>query len=228
MLAIHQPNYLPYLGFFHKIARADVMILYDTAQYSKNGFHNRNRIKTPRGAQWLTVPVKRRSSMPLKEVEIKRSERWGYKHVKSVEANYHRAPWYSAYSDDLASILLRDWLRLVDLNIALIERISRWLAITPEVVLASELPPLPSGMDTTEKVISLTKAVGGDTYLSGSGGRDYLVEGKFVDIVLEFDNFFTKPYPQQFGNFVPNLSVLDALMNCGEGTEQFVSRATWP
>src|SRR5207245_2862485 len=97
IVTIHQPNYLPYLGFFHKMANADVLVLYDTAQYSKQlGFHNRNRIKTPQGAQWLTVPVQHATLRAIRDVQIV-DEPWALRHRQALDANYRRAPCRAPY-----------------------------------------------------------------------------------------------------------------------------------
>ena len=222
IVAIHQPNYLPYLGFFRKAALADVFVLYDTAQYSKNELHNRNRIKTPRGMQWLTVPVRRAGKRPIGEVEIAYETRWARRHIKALAANYRGAPHYEAYAPEIAAILSKDWTRLADLNTDLIARIARWLGLRTRFMRASELPGPPT-QDPTEKIIHLTRAAGGDMYLSGPGGRDYLNPEKFREVGLRFSDFTARPYPQMYGVFMPNLSVVDALLNVGEATRDFLA-----
>src|SRR5712664_4033224 len=100
-VTVHQPNYLPYLGFFHKMAKADVMILYDTAQFSRAaGFHNRNQIKTPRGAHWITVPVQRATLHAIRDVRIVDGP-WAARHSRTLDANYRRTPYYESYSKGL-------------------------------------------------------------------------------------------------------------------------------
>jgi len=220
VVAVHQPNYLPYLGFFHKMNRADVFVLYDTAEYSKNGLTNRNRIKTANGVQWLTVPVQKASSRPIKDVEIA-SGVWAMKHAKSLQANYQRARYFSTYFPELKSILMREWANVSSLNAALIECLRRWLSIETTLVLASTLPP-PQEDDATEKILHITQACGGSVYLSGPRGKDYLDTGKFRDIRLEYDVFHPRPYPQLHGAFIPNLSAVDALFNCGDGTRELL------
>jgi len=221
IVAIHQPNYLPYLGFFHKMAKSDVFVLYDTAQYSKNEFHNRNRIKTPRGGQLLTVPVRRGGPEPLAQVEISRERPWAAQHLKTLEANYSRAPYFHNLEPDLASILSRDWSLLADLNSQLVGRIAQWLSLSARIVRASTLPQPPTD-DPTEKLIHYTRSVGGSTYLSGPGGRNYLKEAMFKDIRLEYTVYNPRPYRQMFGDFVPNLSVVDALFNTGESAAELL------
>ena len=216
IVTIHQPNYLPYLGFFHKLANADVFVVYDTAQYSKQlGLHNRNRIKTPQGAQWLTVPVQHATLHALRDVQIVEGA-WGTRHRLSLDANYKKAPFYASYAEDLRRVLEKPWTSLALLNEALIELVARWLSIRTKMIRASELPPPPADADATAKNIHLVRAVGGDAYLSGVGGHDYLDESQFADVQLLYDEFVPTPYPQLFGDFIPNLSAIDAVFNCGE------------
>lgn len=221
IVAVHQPNYLPYLGFFHKMARAHTFILYDTAQYSKNELHNRNRIKTPKGVQWLTVPVRRRGFQPIREVEIDTPSRWSERHQRAIEANYRRAPHYESYAAELHSTLRGQWHHLADLNEALIQQVARWLSIETKLVRSSSLPG-PHDTDPTEKLLHLARSCGGSVYLSGPGGHGYLREEKFDSVRLRYTHFVPAPYPQLFGQFVPNLSVIDALFNCGELTRNFI------
>lgn len=215
ILTVHQPNYLPYLGFFQKMANADVLLIFDTALYSKQlGFHNRNKIKTPAGAQWITVPVQGSTIRTIRDVRIAGTE-WGPRHRKMIEANYGRTPFYASYRQDFDAIFRRRWSSLAELNRALIERVAADLSIRTKTVLASDLPPPPTD-DATEKLLHFARTLGADTYLSGAGGHDYLEESKFMDVRLRYDEFVPSPYPQLFGPFIPNLSAIDALFNLGE------------
>ncbi|TLZ94926.1 MAG: WbqC family protein [Methanobacteriota archaeon] len=215
IVTIHQPNYLPYLGFFHKMANADVLVLYDTAQYSKQlGFHNRNRIKTPQGAQWLTVPVQHATLRAIRDVQIVDGP-WALRHRQALDANYRRAPCYASYEKEIHAVLEKPWTSLADLNEALIALVARWLSIRTKIVHASELPA-PQTDDATAKNIHMVRSLGGDTYLSGQGGHDYLDESQFTDVRLVYDAFTPTPYPQLFGEFMPNLAAIDAVFNCGE------------
>ena len=222
IVTVHQPNYLPYFGFFHKMANADVLVLYDTAQFSKNIFHNRNRIKTPRGVAWITVPVRRPLLRPIGEIEIA-STVWADKHRRTLEANYRRALYFSSYIDEISSEWSRPTALLAELNARLVSRVAGWLGIETEVVTASTLPR-PATDDQTEKILHLVEACGGDTYLSGAGGKTYLDESKFTRIGLRYDRFVATPYPQQFGPFIANLSVVDAIFNCGESVASWLGR----
>jgi hypothetical protein len=107
ILSAHQPAYLPWLGYFDKIARADVFVYLDTVQFEKNSFINRNRIKTPQGAQWLTIPVKMKDhlSATLRDTEIECVQPWGSKHLKTIRMNYSRAEFFDACCRKLAALL---------------------------------------------------------------------------------------------------------------------------
>ncbi len=212
-VAIHQPDFLPYLGFFHKMLSADVFVLYDTAQYSRRGYHNRNRIKTSRGVDWITVPVRLSGISPICEVEVDNTQQWQRRLWRKIQVNYGRAPYFGSLAGDVETVIKRPWTRLVDLNSALLDIARRILSIETPWVRASDLPPAASA-NPTEKLIELTRAAGGDTYVSGPGGRDYLDCSLFRNVRLEYSVYETVPYRQLWGPFVPNLSVLDALFNC--------------
>ena len=140
-VAIHQPQYLPWLGHFAKLAAADCWIFLDTVQYEKNGWQNRNRIKTPRGAQWLTVPVKARQGTLISDVEIDAGQPWQRKHVEAIRVNYARAPYFDRYFGELAELLRRPWRRLADLNVEVTRFLAEAQGLTPRMLRASELPP---------------------------------------------------------------------------------------
>src|SRR5712691_5935449 len=118
-VAIHQPQYLPWLGHFAKLAAADCWIFLDTVQYEKNGWQNRNRIKTSRGAQWLTVPVRARLGTLIRDVVIDEAQPWGRKHLEALRVNYARAPHFARYFSELERLLARPWRLLADLNVEL-------------------------------------------------------------------------------------------------------------
>jgi hypothetical protein len=221
IVTVHQPNYLPYLGFFQKMANADILLFYDTALFSRQlGFHNRNRIKTPIGAQWITVPIQHSTVHTIRDVRIAGTD-WAMQHRKMIEANYRRASFYASYADELRAVIKWSWTSLADLNEALIQLIARDLSVPTRTVFASTLPPPPSD-NPTDKLIHFARSVGADTYLSGVGGREYLEESKFTDVRLKYDEFAPTPYPQLFGPFIPNLSAIDALFNCGESARDLL------
>jgi len=222
-VAIHQPNYLPYLGFFHKMALADTFILYDTAQFSRNDFHNRNRIKTPEGSSLLTVPFKRRGLLPIRAIEIDSAGGWNLKHWKAVNANYARAAHFVSYREELKKMYEEVSTQLASVN----EKFIRWIAgewgIQPRILNAS---------DPSERLAHMVREVGGDTYVSGVGGLEYLAAGAFRGLNLLLQDFRHPEYPQLWGPFVKNLSSIDLLLNVGEGGSDLIRGAggtrSWP
>ena len=207
IVAIHQPNYLPYLGFFNKMKKADIFIIYDDAQFSRKDFHHRNRIRTPNGWTWLTVPIEKEEK-PINEVKIKNDVRisgmiWSKYHWRQIHANYASADFFGQYAEKLEEIYSMSYERLIDLNVKLIEFIASSFGIETKIVYSSTF-----NLKTTssQKNLDLVKAVNGDTYLSGAGGHNYL-DVSFLDregINVEFQDFQHPTYKQNFNGFVAN------------------------
>ena len=218
ILAAHQPSYLPWMGLIHKIAAADLFVMADHVQYEKQGFQNRNRIKTADGAQWLVVPVRREGmSRSVGEVRIADDDKWRRQTIRTIETAYRRAPFFAAYAEPLFAIYKEQWDKLVDLNGALLRLFLDALEIRTPIVLSSSLSP--SGKKT-EMIIDLCQKAGADTYLSGRGGSvDYLDRPLLAEagIRLQWQDFTHPAYPQLHPRcgFVANLSLLDLLFNCG-------------
>lgn len=222
VVAVHQPEFLPYPGFFHKMLRADIFILYDTAQYEHHGFQNRNRIKTPSGASWLTVPVKAPRLRSIREIELDNASRWGQRLWRTLEANYARARHFDTLEPTFRRVLKESrWEKIKDLNDILLQVVRRVLGLETELVYASTLPE-PESRDPSERLAEMTGSVGGTEYLSGPGGREYLRSEKFGSVRLEFCDSPILAYPQLWGPFVPRLSIVDALFNCGPETGDVV------
>lgn len=216
-LVVLQPGYLPWLGFFDQFRRADIFVYYDDVQYDTHGWRNRNRIKTQHGAQWLTVPV-RHSGLErprILDVAIDGRTPWARKHVASVRQAYARAPFLSRYLPDLQAVLERSWERLVDLDIAVVELMCRWLGLARRVERSSAL-----GIDgeRSERLVRLCRHFGAGIYLSGNAAQEYLETALFEreGIRVEWQNFRHPVYPQFHGEFMPFLSALDLVLNCGD------------
>lgn len=221
-LAIHQPNYLPWPGYFHKMAACDVFVYLDAVQYPRGrSFAARNRIKTPNGPAYLTVPV----SVPkghdgrVSYLEVGfADDGWRTKHLRTVEQCYARAPHFDAIFP-----LYRDALGRgdspVEVNIALNEAVAGYLGIGSRRVRLSET--LAEFGAKTQLIVELCRALGATAYLSGTGGgADYNDEQllRANGIELRYDSFDPPTYPQLWGDFEPRLSVLDLLFNCGPGS----------
>ncbi len=216
--AIHQPNFLPWLGFFYKWRQSDIFVLYDDVQFVRRGYTNRVKIKTQRGEAWITVPVKQKGNyhQTIGEIEIDREVNWKRKLLGTLTASYSRAPYFKRYIRRLEEILANDYILLAQLNTALLSWASAELKIEVPALEASSLPGI-SGA-STERLVSVCRAVEAGHYLSGFGGQNYQEEELFVqqNIQLKVYDFKHPEYPQLWGEFIPGLSVLDLLFNCGQ------------
>lgn len=218
-VAIHQPNYLPWFGFFKKIVACDAFVLLDSVPFSKNNIQNRTRIKTASGEVWLTIPVltKGRYGQPTNEVRINNQERWRKRHLKTISQNYGRSPFYQDFSGIIETTLDRDWPLLADLTISLIREVCRRLEIERTFYRASDLDATGT---RTDLLVSICSALGADTYLSGKGGMKYQDEALFREagIDISYPAFEHPVYSQLYGPFLPGLSIIDLLFNCGAQT----------
>ena len=215
IVAGHQPNYLPWLGFFDKLSKCDVFIIEDSVQYVHREYQNRNRVKTSNGVQWLTVPVVRgRSGQRISEVRIQNEEDWARRHWLTLQMNYSRAPYWDEYSEKLRRVYETKWNHLMDLNMHLIREIMRILDIDKELVYASSLEA--SGRKT-DLVIAQCKALNADTLLSGAGAKEYLDVKKMNEsgVRVVFQEFKHPEYRQLWGGFEPNLSAVDYILCAG-------------
>lgn len=215
VVGIHQLHYLPWLRYFEKIAASDVFIVLDNIQFNKNGWQNRNRIKSAQGPVLLTVPVYEREGQRLDEVRVLRDSRWRKKQARTVMQSYGRAPYFRLYAEFFEQIYGRDWDLLNELNRRMLDYFLAELAIPTRIVYASDLDV--PGI-ATERLINLVHAVGGTHYYSGSHAADaYLDKAAFerAGVGLVLQHWVAPVYPQLHGEFVPDLAILDLLMNCG-------------
>lgn len=213
IVSAHQPAYLPWLGLFDKIARSDAFCILDTAQFSSGDFINRNRIKSPRGAIWLTVPVHAQNRVPICGVRI-RDDGWRRKHVAALAHCYLKAPFYDRYAPEIADVLERPHSSLNELTARLLRVLLRQLGIGTLLVFASDHD---FAGKKSDYLLDMCRGLGATSYISGARGRNYLDAEAFsaAGIGVEFQNYRHPVYPQRFGAFVPNLSVLDLLFNVG-------------
>jgi len=220
IVSVHQPHYLPWLGYFDKIARSDVFVILDNVQYKKREYQNRNRIRTADGVKWLTVPVNTRGKyyQTTGEVEIDNSEDWRSIHLRTLELNYRRAPHFDDCFRELADLYnQKEWLLLADLNISMLRLFMKKLGIDVPIRFETELKV--EGLKT-ERIINICRALGADTYLSGSGAREYLDETAFAEsgLGLEYQSYEHPVYPQLQGGFEPYMALVDLLFNAGGGS----------
>lgn len=215
----HQPNYLPWLGFFDKMAQCDVFIIEDNVQFERQGYQNRSRIKTVKGPMWLTVPVEHvGKSLPIDQIKIANhaEPNWAERQWLTLKHNYRSAPFWGRYGGFFEQTYTRKWSKLIDLNMHLIRGLMQFLEIEKPMVYASSLGISGKGSDL---VLAQCKALGADVQLSGVGGRAYLNLQKFEEegIKVLFQDFHYPVYPQLHGAFVPNLSAVDYLFCIGKG-----------
>ena len=228
-VTIHQPEFLPWLGFFHKASLADLLVLLDDSQYRKNYFHNRNRIRTPDGWSWITVPVEKAPlDTPMNGIRIAESNnpRWREKIENAVHLSYGRAPYYGETSEAVSAILHNASGGLVDLNIALLEWMLPRFKVAPQVQLASafELQSTAS-----QRILDICLRTGATTYISGISGPDYLDLPSFeqAGITVETQKFQHPIYEQLFPGFEPQMSSMEALFLLGGDSPKLLQEA-WP
>jgi WbqC-like protein family len=216
-IAVLQPGYLPWLGFFDQMAHSDVFVIYDDVQFDKHGWRNRNRIKSPAGSHWLTVPVLHAGkNLPANNsVEIDGRQPWARKHIGSIRQFYGGAPFLSRYLPELEELLHRKWTLLIDLDLAVLTLLCKWLELRTTIVRSSSLG-IQGGQ--SERLVNHCLHFGAGRYLSGAAARDYLLTPLFnshhIDVIWQ--DYSHPTYPQLHGAFISHLSTLDLLLNCGD------------
>jgi hypothetical protein len=211
---VHQPEYIPWLGFFDKLAKCDTFVIYDDAQFQHGGFHNRNRIRTVNGWCWLTVPIVHGYPQTIKDVRISGAN-WQRKQKALITHSYERTPYFKDYFPIIERVIDAENEWLLDLDLKLIEELAGVLGIKVNMVRSSQFPYL--GEEKNEKLVSMCKFLGADTYLAGSGGKAYVDESLFAaaNIKVKWHRYVHPTYPQSYLGFEPNLSIIDLLFNSG-------------
>ena len=223
ILTAHQPVYLPWLGLFHKIALADTFCFFDDVQYLKKDWNNRNKIKTPQGPLWLTVPVLTTGhrEKSLREIEINNTVDWRRKHWRSLSANYSKARYFSRYAEFFEDVYGREWKYLAELNEHMLKWFLKELDINVAFCKASEhnFKGAKSGL-----ILDMCKKLKADTYIFGALGKDYAKEEEFTraGVKVEFQDYHHPAYTQLHGNFLPYMSIVDLMFNCGERSLEII------
>lgn len=216
VLTAHQPVYLPWLGLFHKIAQAETFVSFDEVQYLPKDWNNRNRLKTSDGPIWLTVPVLRKGhrERPIRAIEINNALPWRRKHWASIRASYARAPYFDEHARFLEDTYAREWTTLAELNEHLLLGFLDALGIEVRFLRASDFD---FQGQKSELVLDMCRRLGATTYVFGALGRDYADVEAFERerVQVRFQDYRHPEYPQLHGSFVPYLSVVDLLFNCG-------------
>jgi len=220
VVAIHQPNFLPWLGFFDKLARADVLVLLDDVQFPRTGagtWLNRVRVIVGGEPAWLTVPVRRtgRGLQSVCDVDVDDEQPWRRRMLRTLELNYRHAPGFDEALALVREVVEHPAVRLAELNEHGVRVLARAIGLDPSrLVRSSALAASGSG---TDLLIALTRAAGGTTYLSGDGAEGYQEVGRYeaAGVQLRFQEFRHPTYDQPLPRPVHGLSIVDALMNCG-------------
>jgi WbqC-like protein len=226
-IAIHQPQYFPWPPYVHKVMSADIFVYLDTVQFSKNGVQNRNQIKTAHGAQWLTIAVKHELGRSIRDTQIADAKAT-IKHWKTLQANYARTPGFERWKDELHELLHHEYRTLDEVAIASTEWMIEKLGFSNQRMRASEIPETHGR--ASELVASICKALAADQYLTGTGALAYLQADDFKRMGCEVQVQRWKPfsYEQDHGDFIPDLSTLDLLLNNPEtAAEMITSAGSW-
>ena len=220
MVAIHQPNYMPWLGYFYKIARSNVFVFLDKVQIPRGrSYCYRSKIKTQSGSKWMSVPIARAGldllDVNICDVRIDSSKNWQERHLGMLHAAYSKSPYFREMFDIVQDILVRNWEKLAELNEMLIREIVGMLEITD--VTFTRMSALEAKGHSTSLLIDICKKFGATHYLSGMGGAKYQDSEEFLEngISVIYSDFKHPQYEQRWGEFVKNLSILDLLFNCG-------------
>jgi hypothetical protein len=224
-IGIVQSNYLPWKGYFDLIAAVDEFILYDDVQFTKNDWRNRNILKTPRGTEWISVPVGKDIHRRIRDVSLT-EHRWQEKHWKTIEANYRRAPFFRDIAN-LLEPLYRDLTHdsLTQLNRTFIEAICRYLEIRTKISYSWDYL---LGEGKNERLLNLCQQSGARHYISGPAAKGYLDEAAFKRAgvgVIWFDYTNYPTYPQLWGEFTHRVSIVDLLFNCGKSAHRHMKYA---
>lgn len=223
VIVIHQPDFLPYLGFFHRLLSCDVFVILDHVQVLRRGWHHRDRIKGPYGEHWLTIPLVRSGrETRICEARIDYSSNWPQKHLQTIGQFYRKAPFFHEIFPAIKRSFEKGHIFLLDLNLELLDFFLQFFDINVQTRKSSEL-----GVKTKklQLIVDLVEATRGTHYLSGIGAREYLSETPFKElgVSLVWQSYAPIRYPQRFGDFIENLSVLDFAMNCGSSLRTYLT-----
>tara|TARA_R100001443_G_scaffold94318_2_gene100902 strand:+ start:2498 stop:3196 length:699 start_codon:yes stop_codon:yes gene_type:complete len=229
IVSIHQPNYLPWLGYFNKIIKSDVFVIFDDVQFpigKKGFFGNRNQIKTNSGQLWLTVPVLDRSKCKnFNDIKVNYNG-WNEKHIKNIENFYRKSEYFDVYYKDIENILSQEYDNFSELSTKLITYFMSVMDIDTKLVYSSEIC---KDVDLTgmDKIFYILEQLKADTYISsdGPGSRRYIKDEDFSDknIKLIWQNFEHPTYKQMYGDFISHLSIIDLLFNCGTQSRDIIN-----
>jgi len=223
ILTAHQPVYLPWLGLFHKIALSDKFVLFNEVQYLPKDWMNRNKIKTPNGEIFLTVPVLRKGYRDKKsnEIKINNETDWQKKHLKSILINYKKTTYFDDYFPFFEDVYNKKWNYLSDLNEYMLKWFLKQLKINVDFLKANDFNFTGTKSDL---VLDMCKQLDSDIYIFGSQGKDYAKIDDFTNsgIIPVFQEYVHPSYQQLHGEFVSHMSIIDLLFNCGSQSYEII------
>lgn len=224
IVSIHQPGYLPWLGFFKKISYSDIFVFLDDVKYVKRQWHNRNQIRTSHGSHFLSVPIKSDSTQNLNNVKIDYTTNWNQNHKKTIMYNYKKAEFFVDYWNFFDKLYDEKFDKLIDLNMKIILYLIKVLKINTKTIFSSELNIKETKSDRN---LAICKALGADVYLSGTLGVNYLQVEDFTknEIKVEFQSFKHPIYKQIYKPFIPQMASIDLLFNEGENSVKILKEA---
>lgn len=226
-LVILQPSYLPWLGYFDQIARADTFVFYDDVQYTRRDWRNRNKIKNSSSQeQLLTIPVetKGRYNAPINEIPIKENTPWREEHLKAIQFNYSKSPHFKKYFPILQEIISTPSSNLADYTIKTTIALTELLGIETKFLRSSEIDITYS--DPTDHLIQICKKLEATNYLTGAAAQNYLDESAFSKhcVTLEYQNYDHPQYTQLWPEFISHLSIVDLILNEGPNSLKILSQ----
>lgn len=216
LVSIHQPAYLPWLGYFDKIRKADVFVYLDTVQFQKNSFQNRNKIRTAQGSVWLTVSVETKgplAALRLDDLRVNNRVNWMRKHRAAIEMNYHKAIEFERVFPMITRFYTTPVERLADYCFEMLGLFVEMLELDTRILRSSELPGVNGAK--SDLILNICHQLGADSYLSGSLGRNYLELDKFeqAGVAVRFQDYQHPVYRQVYPGFEPRMGVIDLLFN---------------
>lgn len=227
-VAIMQPTYLPWSGYFGLMQEVDLFVFFDSVQFSRRSWQQRNQIKTAKGAQWLSLPVqsKGQRNQLIKDVKLDLSADFGKSHKKTIHLNYCKANFYDEFSPKILSLIENETDNLCDLNIEIIQYLKDFLGIDTPIIRSSELNGQGAKADL---LASLCQEVGATEYVSPPGSREYLLASDVFEkcsIPIQYFEYTHPEYTQQHEPFLPFMSVIDMIFNCGKKSSSLINNAS--
>jgi len=226
ILTAHQPLYIPWLGFFHKVSMSDIFCLWDDVQFSPTDYMHRNRIKHPNGAIWMTIPIHTQGHREkvINEMYIDNSQKWRHIHWSSLVVAYgKKAPYFESYSNFFEGVYKKNWDKLSELDEYILKYLFKELGITTKFIKASDCS---FNGKKSERVLDMCNKLYADMYIFGELGKDYADRELFSKngIQILFQKYKHPEYPQLYGNFISHLSVLDLLFCFGEKSYDIITQ----